>query len=240
MSQPPSVAPFVGLLADLVADLRRGSCCLVTCDKGWVLPIFHDVWKRLKAADVRCEFLDGRPARGEEAPTEVGVMLMSIAQLRKAVRGDVTGTVFALPHLDVMTTSDGGWTNISREVIPLLYENDTAVWLGFRDPSLPLLPVVEKLFTRRYVIDTPFRVGETLHLEQFPPPPVEVQQLSPPPPHAPPEPPSEAVRETLSEAPVEPATEAAHKQSVEEPPSAPPDEAPPPGPTPPSDTLTSS
>lgn len=35
MQPLPSTAPFADLLADLTADLRRGSCCLVTADKGW-------------------------------------------------------------------------------------------------------------------------------------------------------------------------------------------------------------
>ena len=61
-----------------------------------------------------------------------------------------------------MTTADGGWTNISREVIQLLYENAAVQWLGFRDPSLPLLPLVEKLFEKRYVIEEPYRTVETV------------------------------------------------------------------------------
>jgi hypothetical protein len=170
MSAPPSVAPFAAQLSDLATDLRRGVCCLVVCDKGWALPIFQNVRQRLKVAELRCEFLDGRPARGEEPPTDAGVMLSCIAQLRKVVRGDVNDAVYVLPHLDVMTTTDGGWTTISREVIPLLYENTEAVWLGFQDPSLPLFPLVEKLFPRRYVIETPFRAAITTPPEPFPPP----------------------------------------------------------------------
>jgi cell division protease FtsH len=163
MPAPPSVAPFAGLLADLAADLSCGSCCLVVCDKGWTLSVFRAIWERLKAKDIRCEYLDGRAPPGTDAQTEVGIMLTAIGQIRKAVRGTVEGVVFALPHLDVMTTTDGGWTNISREVIPLLYENEFVQWLGFRDPSLPLLPLVERLFTKQYVIDAPYRMCETVH-----------------------------------------------------------------------------
>src|SRR5262249_38209989 len=112
--------------------------------------------------NIRCEYLDGRPTIGSDSPADVGVMLTAITQIRKAVRGEVEGVIFALPHLDVMTTSDGGWTNISREVVPLLYENPVAQWLGFRDPSLPLLPVVEKIFGKCYVLDTPYRVVESV------------------------------------------------------------------------------
>lgn len=191
MPAPPSVAPFAGLLADLAIDLRRGSCCLVVCDKGWTLPVFRDIWERLRAKDIRCEYLDGRPAPGTDAPADVGIMLTAIGQLRKAVRGEVEGVVYALPHLDVMTTTDGGWTNISREVIPLLYENAAVQWLGFRDPSLPLLPLVEKVFTKRFVIEEPYRTCETVQPPPPAPPPTPVESPKEPA-SAAPEPPPEA------------------------------------------------
>jgi hypothetical protein len=170
MSAPPSVAPLADPVADLAADLCRGANCLLVCDKGWTLWLFRDLWPRLKAKNLRCEYLDGRPAPDADAPADVGIMLAAITQIRKAVRGEVEGAVFALPHLDVMTTADGGWTNISREVVPLLYENAAARWPGFCDPSLPLLPVVEKLFTRRYVLDAPFRPAEGAPVRPTPPP----------------------------------------------------------------------
>ena len=54
-----------------------------------------------------------------------------------------------LPHLDLLTTSQGGLTAEAREVIPLLYENPDLVWLGFKDPSFPLPHVIENLFPHR-------------------------------------------------------------------------------------------
>jgi cell division protease FtsH len=69
-----------------------------------------------------------------------------IAQLRDAVRGAVERRVVVLPHLDLLTTSQGGLTGEAREVIPLLYENPELVWLGFKDPSFPLPKVIENLF----------------------------------------------------------------------------------------------
>jgi cell division protease FtsH len=153
----PNLAPFAALFANLVADLRRGACCLVSADKGWTLFLFHELQTRLRAVELRCEYIDGRPDPGEYGPPDVGVMLTAITQLRRAVRASVEGVVVVLPHLDVMATSDGGWTNISREVVPLLYEEPAVVLLGFRDPTLPLLPVVEKLFIRRFEVTHPFR-----------------------------------------------------------------------------------
>ncbi len=160
MSAPPSVAPFADVLADLTTDLRRGSCCLVVCDKGWTLPLYVGLKERLHAADVRCGYLDGRPAKDTPAG-EGGVMLAAVAQMRWAVREAEDGIVFALPHLDLMTATEGGWTSVSREVIPLLYENAASLWLGFQDSTLHLPALVEKVFTRRYVIDTPYRTLET-------------------------------------------------------------------------------
>ena len=72
-----------------------------------------------------------------------------IAQLREAVRGAVERRVVVLPHLDLLTTSQGGLTAEAREVIPLLYENPELVWLGFKDPSFPLPKVIENLFPHR-------------------------------------------------------------------------------------------
>jgi cell division protease FtsH len=124
--------------------------------------LFRDLWERLRAFDLRCEYVDGRPAPGEAKPDGVGVMLTAITQLRRAVRSSPpAGVVVVLPHLDVMATSDGGWTNISREVVPLLYEEPGVLLHGFRDPTLPLLPVVEKLFLGRYTVRRPFRGPES-------------------------------------------------------------------------------
>ena len=75
------------------------------------------------------------------APT--GLMGTMIAQLRDAVRGAVGQRVVVLPHLDLLTTSQGGLTGEAREVIPLLYENPELVWLGFKDPSFPLPRVID-------------------------------------------------------------------------------------------------
>ena len=196
MPTPPSLAPFVGLLADLALDLRRGSCCLVECDKGWTLPLYAALKERLRAANVKCGYLDGRPS--EESPSDAGVMLSTVAQMRYAARSPIEGVVvYALPHLDVMTTTEGGWTTISREVVPLLYECPTTVWLGFKDPSLALPEVVAKVFTRRYAIDQPYRTLETvppspppaLPPVPIPPPALAPMEVASEPEPSPPEPP---------------------------------------------------
>src|SRR6476620_1994326 len=105
MPAPPSVTPFVGLLADLALDLRRGSCCLVVCDKGWTLPLFVALKARLKGANVRCGYLDGLPS--EESPNDAGGMRSTVAQMRYAARSELEGVVYAQPHLAGMTTTEG-------------------------------------------------------------------------------------------------------------------------------------
>lgn len=156
MPTMPSVARFAPILADLAGELHRGGSCLVVADKGWNQFLFHALRERLRAVDVRCEYIDGRPAPDTAKADDAGVMLTAVVQLRRAIRPYAPGRVIALPHLDVMAAADGGWTNISREVVPLLYEEPSAVLLGFRDPTLPLLPVAEKLFPKRFAVDTPF------------------------------------------------------------------------------------
>ena len=152
---PPDVIAFAQTLADVALDLRRGNNCLITADKAWTQPFYLDLRQRLRHFELRCEYIDGRPP-GEGGSQDIGVMLTAITHLRLAVRASVEGVVIVLPHLDVMTTSDGGWTNISREMVPLLYESPEAVLLGFRDPSMPLLPVVTKLFGSRYDVAEPY------------------------------------------------------------------------------------
>lgn len=168
MPAPPSLAPLAGLLADLAADLRRAECCLVVCDKGWTLPIYAALKERLRAMEVKCGYLDGRGTDGNAG--EGGIMLATVAMMRYVVQAETEGVVYALPHLDVMTTTEGGWTPISREVIPLLYENPLTVWLGFQDPSLPLPDVVTKVFTRRYEVREKYR--ELKPAAPFEPPPL--------------------------------------------------------------------
>jgi cell division protease FtsH len=138
-------------LADVAHDLVRGLPVLLECDKDLVPWLFINVRGRLKQRDLKCLFLDGRPGPDDQGgmgpPTFVGVML---SQLRAAVRGAIEKRVVVLPHLDLLTTSQGGLTAEAREVIPLLYENPDLVWLGFKDPSFPLPTVIENLFPRRY------------------------------------------------------------------------------------------
>ncbi|VTS00051.1 AAA family ATPase [Tuwongella immobilis] len=141
-------------LAEVASKLQRGLPCLIECDKDLAPFLFLNVRDRLRQNNIRCIYLDGRPRETEQPngmmPT--GLIGTMISQLREAVRGAVERRVVVLPHLDLLTTSQGGLTAEAREVIPLLYENPELVWLGFKDPSFPLPKVIENLFTHRTAI----------------------------------------------------------------------------------------
>ncbi len=147
-------AAYAHELAEIAGHLVRGLPTLVECDKELAPYLFMNVRSRLRDRNLRCIYLDGRPREGDQpgGPMPVGLIGTMIAQLREAVRGAVDRRVVVLPHLDLLTTSQGGLTGEAREVIPLLYENPELVWLGFKDPSFPLPKVIENLFPHRMSI----------------------------------------------------------------------------------------
>ncbi len=144
-------AAYAETLSDTASDLQRGLPVLIECDKDLGPYLFMNLRGRLRQSDLRCLYLDGRPpADGPADAMPSGLLGTMIGQLRDAVRGAVERRVVVLPHLDLLTTSQGGLTSEAREVIPLLYENPELVWLGFKDPSFPLPEVIENLFPHRY------------------------------------------------------------------------------------------
>src|SRR6478752_410235 len=136
-------------LADAASKLIRGLPVLIECDKELAPYLFLNVRNRLREAKLQCIYLDGRQRDPQQGAVPMGLIGTMIAQLRDAVRGAVERRVVVLPHLDLLTTSQGGLTGEAREVIPLLYENPELVWLGFKDPSFALPAVIENLFPHR-------------------------------------------------------------------------------------------
>jgi cell division protease FtsH len=132
-------------LAEVASKLIRGLPTLIECDKELAPYLFMNIRDRLRQAKLQCIYLDGRQ-REAQGTIPMGLIGTMIAQLRDAVRGVTERRVVVLPHLDLLTTSQGGLTSEAREVIPLLYENPELVWLGFKDPSFPLPKVIENLF----------------------------------------------------------------------------------------------
>ncbi len=146
-------AAYAGEMADVAARLARGLPCLVECDKELAPYLYTNLRDRLKEQKLNCVYLDGRPRDADgQGGVPQGLIGTMIGQLREAVRGAVERRVVVLPHLDLLTTSQGGLTSEAREVIPLLYENPELVWLGFKDPSFPLPKVIENLFPHRLSI----------------------------------------------------------------------------------------
>lgn len=146
-------AAYASELASIASDVGRGLPVLVECDKDLAPFAFLQLRNRLKAAGLKCQYLDGRPRTDAEAATPAGIAAMTIHQLRDAVRGATERRVLVLPHLDLLTASHGPHSGLSaeaREVIPLLYENPEHVWLAFKDPTFALPKVIENLFPRRY------------------------------------------------------------------------------------------
>ncbi len=133
-------------LAEVASKLIRGLPTLIECDKELAPYLFMNVRDRLRQAKLQCIYLDGRQRDPQQGAIPMGLIGTMIAQLRDAVRGATDRRVVVLPHLDLLTTSQGGLTGEAREVIPLLYENPELVWLGFKDPSFPLPKVIENLF----------------------------------------------------------------------------------------------
>jgi cell division protease FtsH len=143
-------AAYASELAEVASKLQRGLPTMIECDKDLAPFLFLNLRARLRNAGLRSIYLDGRPPQGEQpGPMQAGLIGTMIQQLRDAVRGAVERRVIVLPHLDLLTTSQGGLTAEAREVIPLLYENPELVWLGFKDPSFPVPRVIENLFPHR-------------------------------------------------------------------------------------------
>jgi cell division protease FtsH len=133
-------------LAEVASKLIRGLPTLIECDKELAPYLFMNVRDRLRQAKLQSIYLDGRQRDPQQGAVPMGLIGTMIAQLRDAVRGATERRVVVLPHLDLLTTSQGGLTSEAREVIPLLYENPELVWLGFKDPSFALPKVIENLF----------------------------------------------------------------------------------------------
>ena len=140
-------AAYPAELARCTEAIARGLSVLIECDKGLVPFYYRALRDRLKAQGLGCAWLDGRPAPdAPPTPSPIGQMAAMIAQLREAVRASTEPRVLVLPHLDLLTTANGGLTAESREVIPLLYENPQLVFVGFKDPSMAVPRVIERLF----------------------------------------------------------------------------------------------
>src|SRR5580704_14856548 len=135
--------------------LRRRLPCLVECEKELAPYVYRSLRDRLKADGQRCIYLDGRAAADlPPPPPGVGLVMAMIAQVREVVRGAVGERIVVLPHLDIIGSGSGFGSlgSEARELIPLLYENPEVMWLGFKDPSIPLPAPIRNLFAHNETI----------------------------------------------------------------------------------------
>ncbi|MBX2799972.1 MAG: AAA family ATPase [Myxococcales bacterium] len=142
-------AAYASELTDCRDSLVRGLPVLVSCDKQLVPYFYRCLRDRLKAEDIKTQYLDGRPRPDD--PPGLSLMGRMLYHLSEAVRGAVEERVLVLPHLDLLMggVRGGGLSSEAREVVALLYENPTIVWLGFQDLTLGVPEVIENLFPRK-------------------------------------------------------------------------------------------
>src|SRR5690554_4437205 len=75
-------------LAEVASKLQRGLPTLLECDKELVPFAFLNIRNRLRAANLRCVYLDGR-VQQTQGGMDMGLIATMIGQLRGAVRGAV-------------------------------------------------------------------------------------------------------------------------------------------------------
>src|SRR5438270_7964622 len=108
-------------LADTAHKLTRGLPVLVECDKELAPYLYKNIRDRLKQAKLQCLYLNGQQPAQQQGSVPMGLMGTMIGQLRDAVRGAVERRVIVLPHVDLLTTSEGNLTGEAREGIPLRF-----------------------------------------------------------------------------------------------------------------------
>src|SRR6266849_7628931 len=81
-------AAYASEMAEVASKVQRGLPALIECDKDLGPFLYLNLRNRLRAVNLRCLYLDGRPRQEDQAgPIPMGMMGTMIAQLREAVRG---------------------------------------------------------------------------------------------------------------------------------------------------------
>src|SRR3954452_3910223 len=81
-------AAYAAELAEAASKLKRGLPVLIECDKDLAPYLYLNVRNRLKSANLKCLYLDGRSTE-PQGPMACGLIGTMINQLRDAVRGAV-------------------------------------------------------------------------------------------------------------------------------------------------------
>lgn len=139
--------------------LQQGVSVLVECEKQLTLHLYVALRTRLRQAnsEQRLNLLSGHAQPGESASPMQTLMQRLLLQLQAAVLSGAENEILVLPHLDILTTTTrSGLSAETREAAAMLYENPACVFLGFKDPSFELAPVIENVFpVKRQLIGIP-------------------------------------------------------------------------------------
>jgi len=142
-------AAYASELAETASKLQRGLPTLIECDKD---PGAVSVPERAESAARRPICAVSISTAGRARRTVRGHAgrhdRTMISQLREAVRGAVERRVVVLPHLDLLTTSQGGLTSKRASHSAALREPEL-VWLGSRIPRSRCPRVIDKSVSHR-------------------------------------------------------------------------------------------
>lgn len=139
--------------------LRARLSVLIECDKQLSNYIYKALRKRFRASGgPSLRLLSGHPravAPDDPNPMQANATLTQrlLDELREAIYGARTDGVFAITHLDILTTTTRSSLGVeAREAAAIMYENPDLVFLGFTDPNFEIPEVIEKVFTVKYSI----------------------------------------------------------------------------------------
>jgi cell division protease FtsH len=97
-------AAYAAEMAEVAGKLQRGLPVLIECDKELSPFLYMNLRGRLRAMNLQCLYLDGRPRQQDQQPQSqqqgmmpAGIVSTMINQLRDAVRGAVERRVVVLP-----------------------------------------------------------------------------------------------------------------------------------------------
>lgn len=132
--------------------LRRGMSVILECDKELSLFVMQILRQRLGTTGVNGRFtsqmiLGMVPPGSDTGGLRPSMLTLMVRQLEDLVRASEDNTIIFLPHLDLMTTTTrSNLTDMTKEVVALMYENPETVFLGFKDPSFSLPEAIRNVF----------------------------------------------------------------------------------------------
>ncbi len=139
--------------------LRARLSVLIECDKQLSNYIYKALRKRFRATGgPSLRLLSGHPRApdpDDPNPMQANATLTQrlLDELREAIYGARADGVFAITHLDILTTTTRSSLGVeAREAAAIMYENPDLVFLGFTDPNFEIPEVIEKVFTVKYSI----------------------------------------------------------------------------------------